>query len=180
MTFTIYDRATVGVYSNHTDAEAAVRMLEKANISLKDISIIGHDKQAREAALGSYSPPEFVKQELEHQGEQAGILMGGLWGLLVGCGSFFLPGVGLLVVLGPLAGLVGGMAAGAIGGDLAGQMTFTDIAAEYRGWLVAGKYLVIVHCTTAEEPHVLQVLESTQSGMVKSHPMVFPAVPLAS
>lgn len=46
MTFTMYDRAAVGVYSNHTDAEEVVRMLEEANISLQDISIIGRDSQA--------------------------------------------------------------------------------------------------------------------------------------
>ena len=106
--------------------------------------------------------------------------MGGLFGLLVGFGSFLLPGIGLLVVLGPLAGLVGGIAVGAIGGDWAGQLRFTEIAADYRDWLMAGKFLVIVHCTSAEETRVRQVLEAMQPSTVKSHPMVLPSVPVTS
>src|SRR5437868_9401190 len=35
------DHAAIGVYSNHTTAEAAVRKLEQSNISLDEISIIG-------------------------------------------------------------------------------------------------------------------------------------------
>jgi len=174
------DRATVGVYLNHTDAEEAVGLLHKARISLQDISIIGRDSRVHEASLGNYMPPEFVKQELEHQGERDGIWIGGLFGLLAGFGSFFLPGIGLLVVIGPLAGLIGGMAAGAIGGELAGQLTYTDIAADYREWLLAGKFLVIVHCTLAEEPRVIQVLEAMKSLTVKSHTMVLPPAAVMS
>jgi hypothetical protein len=173
----MYDRAAVGVYSNYTDAEEAVRMLVKANISLQDISIIGGERQAREALLGHYAPPAFVGQGLQHQGEREGVWAGGLFGLLAGFGSFFLPGLGMLVVLGPLSGLIGGMAAGAIGGDITGQLTFTDIAADYRVWLAAGNFLVLVHYMTTEEPRVKQVLEATQSLTVKSHPLVLRTSP---
>lgn len=171
------DRAAVGVYSNHAEVESAVRMLEIAGIALQDISIIGGDRQALEASLGHYSPPDFVEQGLQHQGEREGIWMGGLFGLLVGFGSFFLPGVGVLVVLGPLAGLLGGMGAGAVLGDMTGELTFTEIAADYRDWLVAGNFLVIVHCTTGEEPRVRQMLEATQLLTVKSHSLVLRTSP---
>lgn len=166
------DHAAIGVYSSHTAAEAAVRMLEQASISLNDISLIGGDREASEASLGHYSPPGFVEHGLERQGEREGMWMGGLVGLLVGFGSFFLPGIGVLVVLGPLAGLLGGIGAGAVMGDMTGELFCHDISADYRDWLVAGNFLVIVHCTTAEEPGVKQVLESTEPLSIKTHRLV--------
>lgn len=177
MTFTMYDCAAVGVYPNHTDAEAAVRMLVEANIPLQSISIIGCDEQSQEALRGRYSPPDYVEHGIVHDSEREGIWIGGLFGLLAGFGSFVLPGIGLLVVLGPLAGLVGGMAIGAIGGEITGQLAFTEVASDYREWLVLGDFLVIVHCTTEEEPRVRQVLESIQSLQIKSHHLRVQASP---
>ena len=174
MIYTMYDRAAVGVFSSHTDAEEAMRRLENAGISLQAISIIGRGTKAHEAVLGHYLPPEYVEQGLEHQSDREGIWLGGIFGLLIGFGTFFLPGIGLLVVLGPLAGLIGGMAVGAIGGEVTGQLAFTEVASDYRNWLVEGKFLVIVHCTSAEEPSVKQAMESMQSLKVTSHPMVLP------
>ena len=84
-------------------------------------------------------------------------------GLIMGFVSFFLPGIDMLAVLGPMAGLMGGMTAGALAADLAGELSFPEIADDYRDWLVAGKWLVIVHCMTAEEPRVRHVLETTQA-----------------
>ncbi len=180
MTLNLSDQNTVGVFANHRDAEDAVLMLANANIGMHDISVVGCDDHASEASYGNYVPPDFIKKGLELQGERDGIWVGGLFGLLAGFGSIFLPGIGLLVVLGPLAGLIGGIAVGAIGGDLSGQLTFTDIAADYRRWLVDGKYLVIVHCTSTEEPRVRKMMETMQSLAVNSHPTVLLAEPVTS
>lgn len=166
------DHAAVGVYPDRTLAEAALLALEQANIPLARVSLIGGETEAHEAALGHYALPEFVEQDMQHQGEREGIWLGGLFGLLLGFGTFFLPGFGVLVVLGPLAGLLGGMGLGAAMGDVTGELTFRDIAADYRDRLVAGNFLVIVHCTEAEAPGVKKVLESTQPLSVTSHPMV--------
>jgi hypothetical protein len=166
--FTLYDRAAVGVYPNLTAAETAVRALEQAGIRLNDISIVAPDDQIREALGGRYGPPDYVEHELQHQSEQEGAWLGGLFGLLVGFSSFLLPGVGLLALFGPLAGLVGGAGLGAIVGDISGQLTFTEFATEYRETLAAGAFLVIVHCTTAEEPHVFQVFEDSKPHTLRS------------
>ncbi len=97
------------------------------------------------------------------------MMLGGLLGLLVGCSSLFVPGIGMLVVLGPLAGLVSGIGAGGAMGGIVGEMSYHDIAADYRDHLVAGDYLVIVHCTTAGEASVKQALESTEPLSIKTH-----------
>jgi len=171
------DHAAIGVYSNHAAVESAVRKLEQSGISLDKISIIGGDRQVDDALLGRYSPPEFVEQGLQHQVEREGIWLGGLLGLLVGFSSFLMPGIGVLVVVGPLAGLLGGMGVGGVMGAVVSETAFHDIAADYRDWLATGNMLVIVHCTTEEGPRVKQILESTEPLIVKSHRLVLRASP---
>jgi len=173
------DHAAIGVYSNHAAAEAAVRTLEQAGISLDKISIIGGDAQVREASLGHYVPPKFVEQGVQHRAERNGMKLGGLLGLLVGFSSFFMPGIGTLVALGPVVGLLSGIGAGGAMGGVVGEMSFHDIAADYRDWLAAGNFLVIVHSTTAEEPGVKQVLESTEPLSIKTHRVTLRTSPQA-
>jgi len=171
------DHAAIGVYSNHVAAEAAVRTLEQVGISLDKISIVGGVSQAREASLGHYVPPIFVERGVQHQAEREGMKLGGVLGMLVGFSSFFIPGIGMLLVLGPVTGLLTGAGAGAAMGAVVGAMSFHDIAAGYRDWLVAGSYLVIVHCTTAEEPGVSHALRSTEPLSTKTHRLMLHTSP---
>lgn len=165
------DHVEVGVYSNHGAAEAAVDALKEINIPLENISIIGGHQPANEASLGELTPPEFVEEKLKHESERTGIWMGGLFGLLVGFGSFLLPGVGMLFVLGPLTGLVAGMGAGAVIGGISGGLTYNEIAADYRNALKDGSFLVIAHCTPENQAQVLQVFQSTNSQSNKEYPI---------
>ncbi|MEP6757026.1 MAG: hypothetical protein ABJA67_16085, partial [Chthonomonadales bacterium] len=123
------DHAAIGVYSSHTAAEAAVRKLQQDAIPMDKISIIGGSAQIHEALLGHYEPPQFLAEGMKHQSEKEGMKLFGLFGLLAGFSSFLMPGIGLLVVLGPLAGLLGGIGAGAAMGGIVSVMSFHDIAA---------------------------------------------------
>lgn len=165
------DHVEVAVYSNHSEAEAAVDALKSVNISLENISIIGGHQPANEASLGDLAPPEFVEEILQHESERTGIWIGGLFGLLVGFGSFLLPGVGLLYVLGPLTGLAAGIGAGAVIGGISGGLTYNEIAADYRNALKDGSFLVIAHCTPENQAQVLQVFQSTNSQSNKEYPI---------
>jgi hypothetical protein len=167
----MFDCVAVGVYRSYSDVETAVGLLEKAHISREYISIVGHDKQLQEAMLGHFTPPDYVEQGVQHTSERNGTLIGGLAGLFVGSATLLLPGIGLLAVLGPLAGLIGGMAVGGLSGDVAGQINFADIAADYRDWLKAGNYLVFVQCSGAEDPQVRSVLEGLPTLSVTSRPL---------
>jgi len=170
MMFSLNDRAAVGVYPDRQAAEAAVQLLAKADVSQRRISVVGDDAQMREALRGRYGLPDYVERGIQYQSEREGIWLGGLFGLMAGFGSLLLlPGMGLLALAGPFAGLVAGMVLGAFAGIVGGQLTVTDFASEYRGRLAAQNFLVLVRCTLAQEPRVFQAFENSEPHTLKSH-----------
>src|SRR5579862_281921 len=86
-----FDRAVVAVYHNHPDAEEGVRVLERAGLPMKQISIIGRNFELREDMQGYYRPADAAVE-----GAGAGAWVGGLFGLLWGFGFFLLPIAGPL------------------------------------------------------------------------------------
>ena len=60
-----------------------------------------------------------------------GAALGGLGGLLVGLGVLAVPGVGLLLAAGPLAGALGGLLAGGAAGGVIGGLSAIGVPEEY-------------------------------------------------
>ncbi len=86
----------VAVYSDHADAESAVRRLHEAGFAMGDLSIIGRDFQVSEEPTGFVSAGDYAKA-----GAGTGAWFGGLFGLLVGAAFLIIPGVGPVVIAGP-------------------------------------------------------------------------------
>ena len=108
--------SVVAVYPDHPSAERAVRLLHKEGFALGDLSIVGRDFQTTEEPYGFVSLGDYAKA-----GAGTGALFGGLFGLFVGAGFLILPGLGVVVVAGPiaaafLAGIEGGFAGTLLGG----------------------------------------------------------------
>ena len=99
--------ATIAVYDTHTAAENAVKELQKSGFDMKKLSVVGKDFRTDEQVVGYYNAGDRMK----YWGKM-GAFWGGLWGLLVGAAFFWVPGVGPLLVAGPLAAWV----VGALGG----------------------------------------------------------------
>ena len=96
----------VAVYPDHAAAEKAIRQLHEAGFAMGDLSIIGRDFQIeRRAGRLRQSQPTTPRPE-----PATGAWFGGLFGLLVGAAVLLMPGVGPVMVAGPLA-------AAAAGGD---------------------------------------------------------------
>src|SRR5262245_4220482 len=139
-------RATViAVFPDHASAEDAVRRLQKEGIPMQNLSIIGKDFQAVERPLGFVTTGDTARD-----GAKVGAWTGGLFGLLVGAAFLILPGVGPVVIAGPLAaallgGLEGALAGAAFGGltgVLVGLGISKDQAIRYESQVKAGKFLV--------------------------------------
>jgi hypothetical protein len=83
-----------------------------------------------------------------------GAWTGGLFGLLAGAAFLWVPGLGPLVVLGPLVtGLLGALEGGALDGLLGailGKQIEDKRLLKYQADLKAGKWLVTVHGTPQE------------------------------
>jgi hypothetical protein len=137
----------VAVYPDHAKAEHAVRQLHQAGFPLGDLSIVGRDFQVTEEPFGFISPSDYAKV-----GAETGAWFGGMFGLFIGAGFLILPGLGPIVVAGPIAasllagieGAMAGTALGSLAGALVGWGVPKDRALKYETLVKGGKFLVLV------------------------------------
>lgn len=171
------DRAAIGLFANQADAGVAVSLLCDAGVPERSISVVGGAGPAREAALGNFTPPDFVERELKHEEERQGIFVGGALGLVVGFGIYIVVGIGSFFVLGPLLGMLAGAGVGAILGLVCGGLTFYGVAADNRKQLAIGNYLVFVECTAENETRTRDIMENTPSHADPGKPLVLHSSP---
>jgi hypothetical protein len=137
----------VAVYGDHAEAEGAVRRLHEAGFAMSDLSIIGRDFQVSEEPVGFVGAGDYAKA-----GAETGAWFGGLFGLMVGAAFLIIPGVGPVVIAGPLTaaviagleGAIAGTALGSLGGALVGWGIPKDRALKYETQVRGGKFLVLV------------------------------------
>ena len=99
------ENSAVAIFNNHEEAEKAVKELQKSGFDMKRLSIVGKDYHTEEHVTGYYHAGDRMK----YWGKM-GAFWGGLWGILFGAAFFWVPGIGPLVVAGPLvAAIVGGL-----------------------------------------------------------------------
>ena len=164
--------AVVAVYATHTEAEAAVRELQRAGIDMRTLSIVGKDSHTDEHVVGYYNTGDRMK----YWGK-TGAFWGGFWGLLFGSAFFAIPGLGPVLVAGPLvawivgglegAAVVGGL--GAIGAGLYGMGIPKDSVVEYELALKTDKFLLMVHGTASDVEKARNIIASTRPINVTLH-----------
>ncbi len=171
-TITKKQNAVVATYDTHTQAEDAVKELQKAGFDMKQLSIIGRDYHSDEHVVGYYNAGDRMK----YWGK-LGAFWGGLWGLLFGSAFFWIPGIGPLLVAGPLAAIIlGGLEGAAVVGGLSafGAALYSigipkDSIVKYETALKAGKFLLIVHGTPDNVTTAKSIVEKTETIAVDHH-----------
>jgi uncharacterized membrane protein len=164
--------AVVGIYPTHTEAEAAVKALQQSGFDMQKLSIVGKDYHTEEHVIGYYT----TSDRMQVWGKR-GAFWGGLWGLLFGSALFVIPGIGPLIVFGPLVGwLVGALEGAVVVGGLsalgAGLYSIgipTDSIVEYETALKADKFLVMAHGTADEVATAQRILETTGAASIAAH-----------
>jgi hypothetical protein len=164
--------AAVAIYESHALAEAAVKELQRSGFNMKSISIIGKDYHTEENVVGYYNTGDRMK----YWGKM-GAFWGGFWGLLFGSGFFFIPGIGPILVAGPIvtwivaglegAAVVGGM--GALGGALFSMGIPKDSVVKYETALKSDKFLVFVHGTAENAAKAKQILDKASATETTVH-----------
>lgn len=162
----------VAVYDSHLQAEEAVHKLAKAGFDMKTISILGKDYHTEEHVVGYFNAGDRARFF-----GKLGVFWGGLAGMLVGSALMFVPVVGHIVVLGPLAATVAGALQGAaLGGGLSallGALTAVgvpkDSVLRYETALKADKFLVIVHGAGDQIRRAHDLLTAAGSSDVQAH-----------
>ena len=157
--------AVVAIYATHVGAEEAVKELQHAGIDMHTLSIVGKDSHTDEQVVGYYNSGDRIK----YWGKN-GALWGGFWGLLFGSAFFAIPGMGAVLVAGPLVAWIIGALEGAvvfgglsaIGAGLYGMGIPKDSVVEYETAITTDKFLLMVHGTAAEVEKAKSILETTQ------------------
>ena len=159
--------SVVAVYSSHTDAESAVKDLQRSGFPMTQLSIIGKDYHTEEHVVGYYNTGDRAK----YWGK-LGAFWGGLWGLLIGAAFFWIPGIGPVLVAGPLVAWIAAALEGAvIGGGLSalGAALFSigiprNSVLEYETSIEAGNFLLVAHGAEAEVAHAREILQSSRGA----------------
>jgi hypothetical protein len=166
------NNSVVAVFSSHTEAEAAVKELQHSGFDMQKLSIVGRDFHTEEHVVGYYNAGDRMK----YWGKQ-GAFWGGIWGWLFGSAFFFIPGIGPLLIAGPLVGwivgalegavVVGGLSA--IGACLYSEGIPKDSVLQYETALKAGKFVVIAHGTAGEVTRAQEIIARTSPEVLEEH-----------
>jgi uncharacterized membrane protein len=162
----------VALYNTHTEAEAAVKELQQSGFDMKRLSIVGKDYHTEEHVVGYYNTGDRMR----YWGK-LGAFWGGLWGFLFGSAFFLIPGIGPVVVAGPLvswivgalegAAITGGLTA--LGAALYGIGIPKNSVLEYETALKSDKFLVIAHGTAADVTEAKALLGRTGPAKIAAH-----------
>lgn len=164
--------SVVAIYDTHTAAEAAVKELQKCKFDMKQLSIVGKDYHTEEHVVGYYNTGDRMK----YWGK-LGAFWGALFGFLFGSAFFWIPGIGPIVVGGPLvswivgalegATLYGGMSA--LGAGLYSIGIPKDSVLTYETAVKSDKFLVIAHGTREQVANAKDILGKTGASGVTAH-----------
>ena len=162
----------VAIYNTHTEAEEAIKTLQKAGFDMQRLSIVGKDYHSEDRVVGYYNTGDRMKAW-----GKMGAFWGGLWGYLVGAAFFFIPGIGPIAIAGPIVhALVGALEGAAVIGGLsalgAGLLSIgipKDSVIQYETALKADKFLLIAHGTAEEVKKAKDIVATTGAATTATH-----------
>jgi uncharacterized membrane protein len=166
------NNSVVAIFKNHSGAESAIKELQKSGFDMKKLSIVGKDYETEEHVTGYYNLGERAATW-----GKAGAFWGWIWGCFFGSAFLFVPGLGPVMIGGPLVTwlisaletsvVVGGLSA--LGGALVGAGVPKDSVVKYESELNAHKFLVLAHGTEAEVASAKSILDNNDAEYSAIH-----------
>jgi len=154
----------VAVYDTHQGAKRVVERLIDKDYPMDWISVLGKAESSGDDVLGIYY--KDAGERMKAWATQ-GAAWGGLWGLLTAAaGLFVIPGIGTLMLLGPIVEMFVATAAGAglAGGAMAGAAALSEITLvlhrmgvpedrlqAYHDAIEQGHYVILLRCANPDE-----------------------------
>jgi len=164
--------SAVGVFGNHQDAENAVKELQKSGYDMKKLSVVGKGYHTEENVVGYYNTGDRMAAW-----GKFGLFWGSIWGLVFGSAFFIIPGLGPVMVGGPMvswiigaletAGVTSGLTA--FGGALAGIGIPKDGILKYETALKASKFVLVIHGSAQEVEAARNILMTNQAEEANVH-----------
>jgi uncharacterized membrane protein len=163
---------TAATFDTHNQADEAIRKLKSAGFDMQSLSVVGKDYRTEDHAIGFYNAGDRMKLW-----GKSGAFWGGLFGILFSPALFLIPGIGHIIVLGPIvsmivSGLEGATVVGgisALAGGLASIGIPKDSIVQYETQIKAGKFLVIAQGTAEEVERAREILGSKSSATSVQH-----------
>jgi uncharacterized membrane protein len=162
----------VAIYETHEQAENTVRELDQAGFDMKKLSIVAKNPHAEEHVVGFYNAGDRIK----HWGKR-GAFWGSIWGMLFGAAFFVIPGLGPVLVAGPLvawivaalegAAVVGGVSA--LGAGLFSIGIPKDSILEYEIAIRTDRFLLLADGTAEEAARARQIIAATNPSALHVH-----------
>src|SRR5450631_1546402 len=145
--------SAIYTFLTRVEAEAAIRVLSRSGFEMKNLSLIGKGYQSEKHAVGTYTNGARVKSWGRN-----GAFWGGVSGLLLAPAVFFLPGIGVIALAGPVvSALVGALEGAVVGGGmsaLGAALSRIGVAkstvAVYETALTADTYVLMMHGNAEE------------------------------
>lgn len=164
--------SVVAVYTSHLQAEDAIRMLERAGCNMRALSLVGKGYHTEQHPVGYYN----VGDRMMHWGK-LGAFWGGIWGLLFGSAFFWVPGIGPLLLGGPLVSMLVGALEGAVvvgGLSALGAALYSigipkNSVIDYETAIKADKFLLIGHGTADDVNKIRDLLQQTGAERIDFH-----------
>ncbi|MGO9256977.1 MAG: general stress protein [Bryobacteraceae bacterium] len=166
------ENAVVAIYESHSQAEEALKELQRSGFDMKKLSIVGKDYHTEEHVVGYYNAGDRMKRW-----GKSGAFWGGIWGLLLGSAFFAVPGIGPVLVAGPLvawiigalegAAVVGGLSA--IGAGLYSIGIPKDSIVQYESAIKSDKFLLLAHGTADEVERAKGIMRTARPVEVAVH-----------
>jgi uncharacterized membrane protein len=162
----------LSIYDSHSQAEEALKELQRAGFDMQKLSIVGKDYHTEEHVVGYYNAGDRMQRW-----GKSGAFWGGFWGLLFGSAFFAIPGIGPVLVAGPLvawivgalegAVVVGGLSA--IGAGLYSIGIPKDSIVQYESALKSDKFLLLAHGTADEVERARGIMGTARPVEVAVH-----------
>ncbi len=168
----VESNAVVGIFDSHVQAETSIKELQLAGFDMKRLSIVGKDYHTEEHVVGFYNSGDRMKLW-----GKRGAFWGGFWGMLFGSALFVVPGLGPLIVFGPLVGWIigameGAMVVGGFGILAAGLYSIgipKNSCLQYETAVRSDKFLVIAHGAEAEAAKAKSILQMAGAAHIGVH-----------
>jgi hypothetical protein len=164
--------SVVAIYDTHEQAEHAIKELQEAGVDMKSLSIAAKGTHTDEHVVGYYNAGDRMK----YWGK-IGAFWGGFWGLLFGSAFFAIPGLGPILVAGPLVAWVvgaleGAVAVGGVSAIGAGLVSIgipKDSVVKYDVALKTDKFLLLVHGTPEAVEKAKTIIAGTTHSSYAVH-----------
>lgn len=159
----IMDKTVIALFDTRQDAENAAYELRSQNLRMDDISIV-----AKDGAENNTEGDQMTNDNIS-DGVTTGSVLGGLAGLLIGAGSFVVPGLGVIAAAGPIAGLLSGAITGGIVGGLIDLGIPESATPRYEQGLREGKVILTTKATDENVDAVTDILKNFGGFDVEVH-----------